>query len=276
MTHKYTAHFTIRHYELDSHGELPNSTLQRLCQETAMQASADVGFGAQWYSEHKGVWVIHQMTLEHARPIHYLDELAITTWVSDFQRVRSHREYLVRNATTNEIVACGRANWAYLNRETLMPTRIPVDLMTLFLPDGVRAVSRTQPRTWAAPRFEFCEYRTTRHVFRYEADEMQHVNNAMYIDWLEEALIESLHAKCERNEAESKDEGRLCVYRHDIEYARSAIPGDDVVITVRLGGLGQTASAWKLEIMCDGKPLVRDHITALWTNSEGKPVRWKM
>lgn len=283
MPHKYTAHFTIRHYELNLQGELPNSTLQRLCQETAMQASADAGFGAQWYSEHKSVWVIHQMTLEHARSIRYGDELAITTWVSDFQRVRSHREYLARNAATNEIVARGRAYWAHLNRETLMPTRIPLDLMTLIAADGVRAMPRTQPRAFPAPRFEFSDYCTTRHVFRYEADEMQHVNNAMYIDWLEEALMECYPERShfERNEVESKKatqskDQRLYVYRHDIEYARSAIPGDDVDIVVRLVGVGQTASAWNLEIARNGESLVKDHITALWVNNAGKPVRWNV
>jgi acyl-CoA thioester hydrolase len=213
------------------------------------------------------------MTLEHSRPIHYGDELAITTWVSDFQRVRSHREYLARNAATNEIVARGRAYWAHLNRETLMPTRIPVDFTTLLAIDSVRAVSRTQPRTFLTPHFEFPNYHMTRHVFRYEADEMQHVNNAMYIDWLEEALMEC-HPERNRSEAEleSKDR-RLYVYRHDIEYARSAVPGDDVDISVRLVGVGQTASAWKLEIARNGESLVKDRITALWVNNAGKPVR---
>ncbi|MBI5034578.1 MAG: hypothetical protein HZB51_28985 [Chloroflexi bacterium] len=277
MTHTYTARFTIRHYELNLQGELPDSTLQRLCQETAMQASADAGFGSQYYLEHKSVWVIHQMTLEHSRPIHYGDELAITTWVSDFQRVRSHREYLARNAATNEIVARGRAYWAHLNRETLMPTRIPGDLITLFASNGIRAVSRTQPRTFAALRFEFPDYRTTRHVFRYEADEMQHVNNAMYIDWLEEALnnsiADSLTSLRPGGAESAQSDNRLYVYRHDIEYARSAVPGDEVDIVVRLIGVGQTASAWKLEIMRNGDSLVKDHITALWVNNAGKPVR---
>ena len=282
MPHKYTAHFAVRHYELDLHGELPNSTLQRLCQETAMQASTDAGFGAQYYLEHNSVWVIHQMTLEHARPIHYLDELAITTWVSDFQRVRSHREYLARNVATNEIVARGRAYWAHLNRETLMPMRIPVDLSTLIAADGIRAVTHTQPRNFAAPPFAFPDYRTTRRVFRYEADEMQHVNNAMYIDWLEEALNDAItdsstpsSTRIARSES-AQSHKRLCVYRHDIEYMRSALPGDDVDILVRLVGVGQTASAWNLEITRNSESLVKDHVTTLWVNSAGKPVQWKI
>ena len=270
MTHQYTAHFPIRQYELNSHGELPNSTLQRLFQETATQASADAGFGVAWYAAHKSVWVIYQMTLEHLRPIHYGDELAITTWVSDFQRVRSHREYLARNAAKNEIVARGRAYWAHLNRETLLPARIPADIIELLAANDNRAVSRSAPRVYPAPHFDFSVYRTTRRVHRYEADEMKHVNNAIYLDWLEEALADSstpLHS--------AQNDERLCVYRHDIEYARSAMPGDDVEIVVRLVGVGQTASAWNLEIARDGEPLVKDHITALWLNDAGKPVRWK-
>jgi acyl-CoA thioesterase FadM len=66
----------------------------------------------------------------------------------------------------------------------------------------------------------------------------------------------------------------LWVYRHDIEYARSAVPGDEMEIIVRLIGAGKSASAWNLEIVRGEESLVQDHITALWVNDAGKPVRW--
>lgn len=270
MTPRYTAHFRIRNYELNAQGELPNSTLQRFFQEAAMQASADAGFGVAWYATHQSVWVIHEMTLEHTRPIHYLDELAITTWVSDFQRVRSHREYLARNAATNEIVARGCAYWAHLNRETLAPMRISPEIVAQFTPNNLRAVPRPKPRAYPTPRFDFPEFRGARRVYRYEADEMKHVNNAIYLDWLEEALNDASAALSAQNDR------RLCVDRHDIEYARSALPGDAVTISVRLMGAGQTASAWQLEILRGQELLAQDHITALWVNDAGKPARWKM
>jgi acyl-CoA thioesterase FadM len=89
----------------------------------------------------------------------------------------------------------------------------------------------------------------------------------MYIDWLEEALADAIATRW-------NDARRLCVYRHDIEYARSAVPGDVVMIDVRLIGVGKTASAWNLEIKRGDELLVRDHITALWVDQTGKPVRW--
>ncbi len=285
MTHQYTAHFSIRQYELNSRGELPNSTIQRLFQETATLATRDLGFDVKYSAERESVWVIHQMTLEHLRPIVYPDELAITTWLSDAQRVRTHREYLARNAATGEIVARGRAHWAHLSAKTLRPLRIPSELFEIFGPNGIRAVPRVETRSYRPPSFEFREFRTTRHVHRYEADEMKHVNNAMYLDWLEETLTDAVETlpstassfslrQAQGRSETAQDARRLWVYRHAIEYVRSAVPGDDVEMVVRLVGTGKTASTWNLEIMRSGESLVKDHITALWVNDAGEPVRW--
>ena len=268
MNHTFTARYTVRQYELNSRGELPNSTLQRLFQETATQASADAGYGNEWYATHRNVWVIFEMTLEHLAPIRYLDELSITTWVSDFQRVRSHREYLARNAKSGEIVARGRAYWAFLNRDTLFPARISPDIIAQFSPNGVRAVPHVDPRSYPAPRFELPDFRMTRRVYRYEADEMKHVNNAMYLDWLEEALLEAAQGLASPSQA-------LRIRRHDITYARAAVPGDDVCIGVHLTGAGECAGAWSLEIKRGEELLVRDRITTQWIDASGLPVRWR-
>lgn len=267
MTHIFTSHFHVRQYEINSHGELPNSTLQRLFQETATLATRDVGYDVRYHAERESIWIVHQMTLEHLRPVRYPDELAIATWLCDAQKVRTHREYLARNAATGEIVARGRAHWVHLHAKTLRPLRIPQELFDKFQPNGVRTLVHIEPRAYPPPRFDFPEFRATRRVYCYEADEVQHVNNAMYIDWLEEALAEAIAMS-------SKDARRLCVYRHDIEYVRSAVPGDDVAINARLIGAGKTASAWHLEIKRGDETLVQDRITAFWVNQAGKPVKW--
>lgn len=267
MTHIFTAHFPIRQYEVNAYGELPNSTLQHLFQETATLATRDVGYEVRYAEERASIWVVYQITLEHRRPIRYPDELAITTWLSDAQKVRTHREYLARNAQTNEIVACGRAYWVHLDAKTLRPLRLPAELFERFAPNGQSALTHIAPRMYPAPSFDFPEFCTHRRVYRYEADEVRHVNNAFYVDWLEEALHDAVATRW-------NDARRLCVYRHDIEYVRSAVPGDEVMIKVRLVGVGKTASAWDLEIQRGDESLVRDRITALWVNGKGKPMKW--
>jgi len=267
MTHLFTAHFNLRQYEVNSHGELPNSTLQRLFQETATLATRDAGYDVRYHAERESIWVVYQMTLEHSRPIRYPDALAITTWLSDAQKVRTHREYLARNAQTNEIVARGRAYWVHLHAKTLRPLRVPQELFDTFQPNGASALVHIEPRTYPEARFTVPIFRTMRRVYHYEADEVQHVNNAIYIDWLEEALHDAVMAHW-------NDARRLCVYRHDVEYVRSAVPGDEVAIRVRLVGAGKTASVWNLEIQRGDELLVHDHITALWVNETGKPMKW--
>jgi acyl-CoA thioesterase FadM len=280
MTHQFTAHFRIRQYELDAHSNLPNSTLARLFQEAATRASADAGFGVDWYSTHTSAWLVHELTLVRSQPIRYGDELAITTWVSDFQRVRSHREYLARNVKTDVVVARGRAYWVQINPASMMPARVPPEIVTRFDPNGVSALTRATPRVYPPLHLAVDEFRATRRVQRYEADGMQHVNNAMYIDWLEEALTDAIARPATASSirfarSESTQGARqLCVYRHDIEYARSAVPGDDVTIRVQLVGAGQSASLWDLEIRRGVELLIHDRLTAIGVGANGKPARW--
>ncbi|MBI5300611.1 MAG: hypothetical protein HY868_00625 [Chloroflexi bacterium] len=270
MTHTYTADYRIRQYELNSREELSNAALARLFQETAMRGSADAGFGIEWYAAHKSVWVVHRLTLEHHRPIRYGDELAITTWISDVRRVFSHREYLARNAATNEIVACGRANWLHLDPTTMMPARVPQYIAEQLAPNGIAAVTRDAPRAYALPaHIAPRECRVTRRVQRYEIDGMQHVNNAVYVDWLEETLAEAT--------ADLMSPARqLCVRRHDIEYLHGALPGEEIAITARLTGAGNCASAWSLQVTRGDQVLVRDHVTAFWRDENGKSGKWRV
>ncbi len=260
MVHSHTAHFRVRHSELNTEEEMPNRALAHLLQETAMDASASAGYGLRWYEQHQTVWVIREMTLEHLRPIHYQEELDITTWLLDMQRVRARREYAVRNAQNGELLARASAYWAYISRATLMPTRIPADVFPQFEPSGIRAVPRARPRTYPAPRVPV-EINISRQVQHYEADAMGHVNNGIYLDWFEEPLYRLTFPA-----------QRLCVRRHDIEYVRGAMPGDDVELAMRLERVGNVVTAWSAQMTRAGDTIARDHITAYWLDHGGNPV----
>lgn len=265
MTVPFTTRLRVRHYELNAHNELPTSALFRLFQETAMRVTRAAGFGVEWFFERRTVWVLRAMIVEHRYPIHYPDELDVSTWLSDAGKVRVHREYLARDATSGEIVARGRGEWVHLNGTTMMPARIPAEIIARMQPNGVRAVLRLEPRSYPVPRTPI-EYHTQRRVQRYEVDGLQHVNNAVYVDWLEEALADAVAPLV-------SSARQLRVYRHDIEYLHAALPGDHVEITVRLVGAGRCASTWELTVRRDEELLVRDHLTALWVNDRGKPIR---
>lgn len=264
MNQPFTTRLPVRHYETNAQNELPMSALFRLFQETAMRVTRAAGFGVEWFAERRTVWVLRAMTVEHRRPIRYPDELEVSSWLSDAGKVRAQREYLARDATTQEIVARGCGEWVHLNGETLLPARIPAEILARMQPTGIRAVPRRAPRAYPAPRAPI-EYRTARRVQRYEADGMQHVNNAVYVDWLEEALADALAPL-------TASARRFRVYRHDIEYIRAALPHDAVEITARQIGAGRCAHTWELTIQRGAELLVRDHITGFWVNAAAKPT----
>ena len=88
---EYTAHFPVRRYEVDRFGFVHNHVYQQYMEEAAIAASTAAGFGPAWYDEHGAVWVMRDIVIEYLKPAAINDELDVTTWISDFRRVRSHR-----------------------------------------------------------------------------------------------------------------------------------------------------------------------------------------
>ena len=84
---------TVRRYEVDRFGAVHHHVFHQYLEETAIHASAAAGFGSEWYERHGTVWVVREMEIEYLRPAMMEDELEVHTWVADFRRVRSHREY---------------------------------------------------------------------------------------------------------------------------------------------------------------------------------------
>ncbi len=263
MTHIFTTRFHVRQYELNAQNDLPNAAFLRLFQEAATRATQEAGFAPDWFTTRHAVWLVHHMTLERVCPVTYPTAITITTWLSDVQKVRTHREYLARDAATSQVVARGRASWVYINYETRMPLRIPPELITQFQPNGVRAITRIVPRALALTEKRSCAITVSRRAQRYEADGMHHINNAVYVDWLEDVLADALT---------TQGAPRWRVYRHEIEYVRSAIPGDAVTVSAQLIGAGHCAMAWQLEIARGDELLIRDHATTLWLDDAGRPA----
>jgi acyl-CoA thioesterase FadM len=68
----------------------------RMLEEAATRASSAAGYPPDWYAAHATAWVIRRLMIECATAVPCGVELEIATWVADFRRVRSRREYEVR------------------------------------------------------------------------------------------------------------------------------------------------------------------------------------
>ena len=270
----YTHPLTVALTDLDVREEASCATLFRYFEETAMRGSAHFGFDLEWYRARNQFWVIRTIQMERACAPRYLDELEISTWISSLARVRSDRNYLIRRARDGRVMARAIANWVYVDGKQMLPARIPNDIADMFdkhhapalPPIGKVTLHREQ-----SARFEFS---STRRAHFYEADSARHINNVVYVDWLEEGIRDALRAMGYPLALDGAS-ALPWFYRHALEYARPALPGDALSIHTRLMRQGITSAQWEQEIThpTNGQ-LLRATSTSVWLDAQNHLVPW--
>lgn len=175
--------FRVRFDEATPSGGIRTSVLLRYAADVASYHSEQRGFDRRWYRDRGLAWLVRGVDLEVRQPIGYGDELIGTTEAVAARKVLARRRTEFRNGA-GELAAVVLVDWALIS-DGGVPTRIPAGLSIAFgmpderfdpirvripTPDGVPAVG-----------LELA-------VRPQELDPMDHVNNAVYLDWAEEAI----------------------------------------------------------------------------------------
>jgi len=218
------------------------STYARMLEVAATTASSEAGFPPSWYGEEGTIWVVRRSTIEVAAPIVPGTAIELRTWVADFRRVRSRREYEGRVA--GEIVLRGYADWVYVERASGKPRRIPDAMMPAFVPEGgVEALPRAALAIGdPPPGATSIEWS----VEPGDLDALDHVNNAKYFDYVERvAGALALTARGPR--------------AHDVEYLDEARAGERLRGTAWSvdGAVGATRVATEIRRATDGALVTR-------------------
>jgi YbgC/YbaW family acyl-CoA thioester hydrolase len=213
--------------DVDAFGEMRNVSILRLLQEAATRASTHAGFDAEYYDRTGLRWLIRRTGLAVESPARYGDDLTVRTWIADFRRVRSQREYLVHAG--ERLVARAFSDWVFVDRETGKPRRIPEEWHTTFCATDLPAIART-PFGEARPPAGATTVQ--RRIELHELDALQHVNNSNYVAHLEQAALDLLERAGVPFDSQSAATGRLRAIRHDLEYLDAALYGETVSVTV--------------------------------------------
>jgi YbgC/YbaW family acyl-CoA thioester hydrolase len=257
MPYVHTSRFQIRHYECDSFGRLRPATLLGYLQESAFDASAAVGYSAARYDEIGYQWFAYETQLSLLRSLHYGDSVEIRTWVHDFRRVRSLRQYEVyRNG---ELVAHAETDWVFIHQQTLYPSSIP--------PEIVEAYSRGEDVLPAEPRPPFPPFPPTpvqvnimhRQVELRDLDPAKHVNNAVYLQIAQESEQQAVASQGWTLPRFEQAGVALVLKRARIEYKLAAVWGDVLNITTWAYEITQHGGlrAFEIKRSADGKLLAR-------------------
>jgi acyl-CoA thioester hydrolase len=247
--------------DVDACGELRTSALLRLLQETATRASTDAGFDPAYYERAGTMWLVRRTALERFAPARYEDDVVVTTWIADFRRVRSRRDYELRCG--DRLVARAHTDWVYCDGAN-RPRRIPAEMLDTFAPEGAVALERTPfPEEPPPPTAAVSKRRVELH----ELDALRHVNNANYVDWVEQATYDAVAAAGWPLAAQLAAGGRFRAVAHDLEYLDAALPDEVVTVTSWWHGVASDAverRAWVARPAAI-RPLLRACSGYVWT-----------
>lgn len=236
-----SAPFRVRFDEAGPDGHLRTSVLMRYAQDLAWFHSAQRGFDRAWYAERGLGWLVRAAEVGVQAPIGVGQALIGTTTVVGFRRVWARRRSEFQDME-GRLVAWAHIDWVLLD-DRGAPTRIPTEFDAAF---------GAPPATFALARVDLGDApddatTATFTVRPQELDPMDHANNAVYADWLEERVIE---AGGDAGVAATRALPRLA----RLEYARSA----ERAATVRATTWRDTGGGWSCRVdAADGTALLR-------------------
>ena len=177
--------YRIRFDECGPDGLVRTSALLRYAQDVAWIHSERLGFDRAWYASRGLTWLVRAAALEILRPAPLGTVLEVTTTVTGFRRVWARRLTEGR-LPDGDTAYRAHTDWV-ITDERGSPTRVPSDFPSVFgAPPGPFEPGRVPlPPTPSGAT-------TIAGVVRpQDLDPLAHANNAVYLDYLEEALLAS-------------------------------------------------------------------------------------
>jgi len=208
LTHEAT--YRVRFDEAGPDGLLRTSGLLRYAQDVAWLHSTARGFDRDWYTQRELTWLVRAAELEVLAPVPLGTTLLSRTAVVSQRRVWARRrgEFILPDGS---LAGWVHTDWVMIDGRGGL-ARIPAIFAEEFkIPESSAAMARVAlpPTPPGTPTRRFA-------VRPHELDPMDHANNAVYLDWLEEAIL-----------AAGGDPAELTALprRYRLEYAAAADAG---------------------------------------------------
>lgn len=181
-----TVPYRARFDECGPDGLVRSSALLRYAQDLAWVHSERLGFTRDWYAERNLAWVVRAAELAILAPLPLGETITLSTQVIGFRRVWARRRTEGR-LDDGRLALWGHTDWVILDTVRGMPGRFPPEFLARFdvPPDPFEPGRVTLPPTRSEAPFAT----QTTVVRPQDIDPMGHVNNAAYLDYLEEALL---------------------------------------------------------------------------------------
>ncbi len=228
MAKIFTRTFRVRWSELDASGQVSPGSYLRYLVETAYDWGDALGLGAKNDGVLGLFWLIRETEIHLIHPMVHNDVFEFTIWMVNWQRVRGTRCFEIKLKNSDRIIAQGTQHIVCMDRLTGRPTNPPEDIIDNFRLD--------EPRIFPFERFPKIApaksaYVSQRLVEWQDLDAFEHVNNAVYTSYAEEAAAQELSAHGWDPLRLSMQKLSISTQRIHIQYLSPAVWGENLIIS---------------------------------------------
>ena len=211
---------TIRFTNIDQSDTLTIASACDLFQEAAMNHAEILGVGREAMQQSGTVWILSRLSVYMACRPRFREKICTRSWPRGANKLFAIRDYDIHSEHSDDVLVRGRSAWLVVDIEKHRPLRpnsavekLPPNEGSNALP-GENVAGNDPPPSLVAQDFSAVEP-IVRQACYSDIDYNGHVNNARYIQWIQDLLDpETL-----------KNAKQL---RLDINYMAEVLPGETI------------------------------------------------
>jgi medium-chain acyl-[acyl-carrier-protein] hydrolase len=185
----YKKEFEVRYSEVDNKQKITLVSLLKYMEEVAIGHSESIGFGINKLKDLGLAWILNKWNVEIDRYPSLDERIVLETWSSGFDKFYGTREFCIRDVEGN-IICRASSLWILLNIERRRPARITEDIEIAYRSSFQRIM---EIENYDFKQVENYEDKREFDVRRRDIDTNNHVNNAVYVEWIVEAISEEIY-----------------------------------------------------------------------------------
>ncbi len=185
MDEVYELQHRIGYFQVDHAHRIQLSSLFKLLQEAAIHHANQANIGTRIMDERGESWILNRVAMQLERYPRVDEMITIKTWATQMKHFKGFRDF--RIWVDDELIGQVSTLWLYVDLKTKTITRLPKHIETDFptQPDQLYFEELDRLRL---PK-PGPDAKETTITLRYsDIDGNQHVNNAVYMDFLQTAL----------------------------------------------------------------------------------------
>lgn len=124
----YSYTFIVPQNVIDEYGHVNNVAYVQWMQDVAIRHGEAAGYN---YPENAG-WFAREHRIQYLLPAFLGEEIEARTWVTEYKRVRLHRNYEFTRTSDGKVIARGETDWVFVDITTGRPMSIPKEIQIMF------------------------------------------------------------------------------------------------------------------------------------------------